>query len=216
MRQVFVHFLEPLSYLVYVIAFLVIIRKRRDRLKMFLLGYYVVATALILTASMLSYKKTWGDNNWLYNIFFLLTIVTLSLYFHQLLTTPFKKLFVKGALVVNLLLFLIFDIALGQFFFHYNNYVIAVCYLSIVGYTFLYFHQVITNVTDLAIVHHFNFWLVTGYLVYFLGAFFIVLFYNNVGRELRGFVWGLQNIILLLSALLTLYGAIYLTKKQRS
>ena len=208
-------FLEPFSYLIYTVTLVVSIYYQRSVTKAFLLLYYIFSTAIIFYGSLLAFYKTLGDNNWVYNLFFLVTIVVLSCYFHRVLFGRGKKTLVKILLVVNILLFVWYDIVLKKFDGYYNNQVVAFCFLSIVAYSFLYFHQLINNVNEESILLDFDFWLISGYLLYFLGAFFVILFYQNAAVSQRGFVWGLQSIILFLSAIITLSGNLWIRNQNK-
>ena len=205
------NFLEPFSYLIY--ACVLFIKLRRDRTfeKKVLFVYYICATLLLLVASFLViYTAEDIDNNWLYNIFYLITICILSYYFYQILNNRTKKYVVTFLLVINLVLFIVYDIMLKHFYKEYNAYVVAICFLSIVVYALLYFDQLLRNVSELNILYKFDFWLVSGYLFYFLGCFFIILFYQSAAIEQRGNVWTLQNVILFLSSLITLSGNLWM------
>ncbi len=206
----FKNFLEPLAYLLYVFLLISSINKKSPVARKVLFIYYLVALILTYYANYLSFIKTSGDNNYLYNLFFFITISTFSYYFYNLLADKMVKIAVVLLFIINLSLFLIYDIINQQFHGTYNNYVNAICFLSIVVYSLLYFYQILNNVNELNILHKFNFWLISGYLFYFLGSFFIVLFYSEISKELRGVVWAFQNIILLTSALIALIGNLWI------
>ena len=208
-------FLEPFSYLIYSITLVISLHYQRSFNKTLLFLYYIFSTAVVFYASLLAYYKTLGDNNWIYNLFFLVTIVVLSWYFHRVLFGRGKKKVVKILLVVNILVFVWYNIVLKKFYGYYNNQVIAFCFLSVVAYSFLYFHQLINNVNEQSILLDFNFWLISGYLLYFLGAFFVILFYQNAAVSQRGFVWGLQSFILFLSAVITLSGILWIRNQKK-
>lgn len=205
----FKNFLEPLAYLVYAFLLLMAIDRRSPIAKKILFIYYLVALFLTYYANYLSFTKTQGDNNYLYNLFFLITICVFSYYFYNLLTARVRKMIVLFLLLINLTLFIFYDILSGKFDGTYNNYVTATCFLSIVVYSLLYFYQILKNVNELNILHEFNFWLISGYLLYFLGSFFIVLFYPEMPTGLRGVVWAFQNIILFTSAVIALAGNLW-------
>lgn len=215
MSSLITNFLEPFSYFIYTGLFVSIVGADKSLKKIALLFYYLFASVIIFYACLLAHFITWGDNNWLYNLFFLVTIVVLSYYFHEALDNSEKKTTVKIILLVNIILFAWYDIILKKFDFNYNNYVVACCFLSIVIYSLLYFHQLINNVSDRNILHEFDFWLVTGYLLYFLGAFFVILFYKNASVTQRAFLWGLQNLILFSSAMITLSGNIWMRYRKK-
>lgn len=206
----FKNFLEPLAYLLYTFLLLISIDRRSSIAKKILFVYYLAALFITYYANYLSFSKTLGDNNYLYNLFFFMTACIFSYYFYHLLRGKARKITVVFLLLLNIFLFIFYDIIHKQFDGTYNNYVTATCFLSIIIYSFLYFHQILKDVNELNILHEFNFWLVSGYLLYFLGSFFIVLFYSEFKTELRGVVWAFQNIILFTSALIALTGNLWI------
>ncbi len=176
------NFLEPLAYLVYVFLLLMSIDKRSPVTKKVLFVYYLVALFLTYYANYLSFTKTQGDNNYLYNLFFLITACVFSYYFYNLFTARIRKMIALFLLLINLTLFIFYDIVSRKFAGTYNNYVTATCFLSIVVYSLLYFYQILKNVNELNILHEFNFWLISGYLglypaIYFISSVHFLLFY---------------------------------------
>ena len=168
--------------------------------------YYLFATILAFIAYYIYvYMPADVDNNWVYNILYFITICILSYYFYHVLNNKIKKNIVIFLFIVNLILFMVFDIVLHRFYV-FNEYVYAICFLSIVVYSLFYFDQLLRNVTELNILFQFDFWLISGYLLYFLGCFFIILYYLTIPVTERGPTWALQNIILLLSSVITLTG----------
>ncbi len=216
LESFFKNFLEPFSYLTYAIVFFLKFSRDKTFEKKVLFVYYLCATSLLLVASFLAmYITNQLDNNWLYNIFYLTTICVLSYYFSKILNTKIKKYIVIFLLIINLILFIIYDIVLRHFFNEFNGYIFAICFLSIVVFALLYFHQLLTNVNELNILYEFDFWLVSGYLLYFLGCFFIILFYESADVEQRGSIWALQNSILFLSSLITLSGNLWIHYQKK-
>lgn len=210
------NFLEPFSYLIYAVVLYIKLATDQTFEKKVLFVYYLCATVLLLAASFLViYTEEDIDNNWLYNIFYLITICILSYYFYQILNNKVKKYVVTFLLIINLILFIIYDIIFKQFYNEFNGYVFAICFLSIVIYALLYFDQLLRNVSELNILYKFDFWLVSGYLFYFLGCFFLILFYESATVEQRGNVWTLQNVILFLSSLITLSGNLWIRYQKK-
>jgi hypothetical protein len=175
-----------------------------------LFAYYLFATVLMSYASFLViYTERDIDNNWNYNLLFLLTICVFSWYFHEILVSTTKKHVVISLFLFNLGFFIIYNFY-QQHFYEYNNQVYAFCFLSIVVYCLLYFYQLIRNVTELNILHQFDFWLISGYLLYFLSCFFIILVYGHAGVDLRRVIWASQNIVLFLSSVITITGNLWI------
>ncbi|MDQ6845319.1 MAG: hypothetical protein M3Z92_13370 [Bacteroidota bacterium] len=204
------NFLEPFSYLLYALLLFIVVDRNSSVKRKVLFIYYVIAVTLTYYASFLSYIKTHGDNNYLYNLFFFITICTFSYYFYNILIGRNKRYIVIFLFVLNLCLFIEYDIVLREFHYSYNNYVTATTYSSLAVYCLFYFDQLLRNVNEVNILHQFDFWLISGYLIYFLGAFFIILFYKDKNESQRAIIWAFQNIILFTSALIALTGNLWI------
>ena len=98
---------------------------------------------------------------------------------------------------------------------------------SVVLYVIMYFHQLLSNVTDENLFHDFNFWLGSGYLIYFLGSFIIFLTYHyftnrilatytQEERQLLTNLWGLHNCLLFSGAGLLLGFILWLGYQRKS
>ncbi|MES2893895.1 MAG: hypothetical protein V4725_17885 [Bacteroidota bacterium] len=205
MEEFLKHDLEPLSYLVYCLAVFTMLKKQKPSRRIVLFLYYLLASVIIAIAC----HSVDEINRILYNTFFFMTICVLSFYYRDLVLSAMKKKVILGLFVLNLALFVNQSVVANQLI-EINNYSYAITYLTIVVYALLFFHQVMTNVTEANILHQFDFWLASGYLMYFVGCFFIILFYDNVEVKHRAVLWSVQNIILLFSSMLTLFGALWI------
>lgn len=210
MKDFFKNGLEPLSYLIYAIAIFIAIRKNKLIKKEVLFIFYLLAIVIILVAC---YTTNMLLNRILYNLYFFITISVFSYYFRSLLSTKTKKNIVNILFIINLILFINICLVSHQLF-EINNYFYAITYLTIIVYALLYFHDVLKNVNEIKLLHQFDFWLVSGYLLYFLSCFFIIFFYENVDISLRATLWSLQNSILFLSSLLTMCASIWIYQKK--
>jgi hypothetical protein len=200
-------FLEPFSYFIYAVVFFLKLLNDSSYEEKVLFIYYLCATILSLVASWLVvYAPETVLNNWLYNVLYFITICVLSLYFYRVLDTTIKKNIVMFLCIGNVVLFIIYNVLLGRFFSDYNQHVYSINFLSIVIYALFYFDQLLRNVSEINILHRFSFWLISGYLLYFLGCFSIILFYTTIPVLQRGYMWSLQNIILFVSSLIILTG----------
>lgn len=210
------NFLEPFSYLIYAIVLFFRLARDKSLQKKVLFAYYLCAIVLLTIASSMAIHTTkQKDNTWLYNIFYLVTICVLSYYFYHLLHNKSKKYAVGFLLIINLSLFITYDFVLGHFFNGFNGYIFAISFLSVVVYALLYFDQLLRNVNELNILYQFDFWLVSGYLLYFLGCFFIILYYESLVTDQRGSIWALQNIVLFLSSVCTLAGYLWTNSQKK-
>ena len=214
--SLFKNFLEPLSFLLYATLFFLKYRKDKDFIHLVLFIHYLFGTILLSLASIKAMDiDNQADNNWLYNILYLSTICVLSVYFYSLLFTTLKKNIIVFLLAINIIIFVDYDLLKGHFFNEFNGYVFAVCFLSIVIYTLFYFDQLIRNVNESNILYRFDFWLISGYLLYFLSCFFIILFYESGDPEERGYLWAVQNVILFISSAITCAGYLWSGYKKR-
>lgn len=178
--------------------------------------YYMSATVLLLVASLLViYTPMDVENNWLYNIFYLITISVLSYYFYKLLNSKIKKNIIIVLFILNVLFFIFYNIVLMRFYHGFNEHVYGICFLSIVVYSFMYYDQLLRNVSELNILQQFDFWLVSSYLVYFLGCPVIALYYKTVPIPERGTVWTMQNVILFISSLIVLAGYLNIHSRRK-
>jgi hypothetical protein len=125
-----------------------------------------------------------------------------------------KRYVIVGLFILNLAMFVKLSVVSHQML-EINNYTYAITYGTIVIYVLLFFDQVLRNVSELNILHQFDFWLASGYLMFFLSCFFIILFYDNVEVKDKSILWSVQNIILLFSCLLTLSGALWINYRLK-
>ena len=164
------------------------------------------------------------DNRWVYNLVCLQSAIAICYYFHELFSSEKKKFVIKCLIGINVFYFLVNDIILGRFFlFDSIGYAILSASVSVMG--FFYFYDVLKNVRIRQF--DFNFYLVSGYLIYFLVSFAIFLTYHNLTnrildtytdeeRKLLTLLWGVHNVLLFLSAMITLMGSVWIIYRNRS
>ena len=211
MHQILKDALEPLSYLIYFITILLALKTNRSPQVMVLLFYYLLAIPLICSAVFIINVSR---NVAIYNSFFFLTICVFSYYFHSILFNSFRKVIIVIIFIINLGLFIGFDLLHGGLIKVHTPFY-AITYLSVVIYSLVYFEQVMSNVSEMNLLLQFNFWLVSGYLLYYFGSFFIILFYDNVEINDRAIIWSLQNVILFISSVLTLSGSLWISRHRQ-
>jgi len=222
------NYLEPLSYFIYAVALLLRLRvDKRNKTKV-LVVYYVLTCILMTYASWaitLPDNDLRRNNNWIYNLVFLLPNALLFCYFYLTLTSASKRFVTKGLLLLNVLVFSINDFMLHQFD-QFNSFCNSFFSLSIVVCVLMYFHQVLANVSEKDILLEFDFWLISGYLLYFLGSFFIIVTYDYLSFSIKApetleqqiqlaSLWGVGNILLFISALLTLIGTLWTRRQEK-
>lgn len=181
------------------------------RIKKILLIYYLVSIPLI---SVGVFTKNPFVNHVLYNLFFFITICILSFYFKSVVFDKTRESIISVVLIINVVLFVIYDLVKGGLPY-INTLSYAVTYLSVLIYALLYFEHLIRNVNEMNLLLQFDFYLVSGYLLYFFSCFFIILFYDNVEIEERYLLWSLQNAILFLSSIFTISGSLWIHHRKK-
>ena len=215
------NFLEPIAYLIYSLAFFLESRKRQEVRVKVLLVHYLLAALLMTYAAFKAYYEQ--DNRWIYNLVCLQSGIAICYYFHELFPGKKQKFIIKCLVAVNLCYFMFNNILLGRFLlFDSIGYAILSASVSVLG--FLYFYDVLKNIRVRQ--YDFNFYLVSGYLIYFLVSFAIFLTYHNLTnrildtytseeRRLLTILWGVHNVLLFLSAMTTLMGSVWIIYRNR-
>jgi hypothetical protein len=201
--------LEPFAYLIYSLA--VLLQLNSNRLLVYkVLSVYYTASALIIYIGIV-----YSDNNsWTYNIIFFVNILVLSWYYLDLFNTKTKSTITIALGALNVAIFIFINVVQRKYN-DYNAEVYGLSFITIVLYSFLYLHQLLVNMKEESLLRSFDFWLVCGYLFYFLGSFVIVLYYNHSNDYFgRGDMWLTHNIILFISSVFTLFVSLRILKKN--
>lgn len=224
MLTVIANFLEPFSYLLYLIGVLIHYRYSGWRSQQWLFLYYLLATLLMAYAS---YIVEVGTNNiWVYNATAFAGAVCIGSYFYQLLQSRLKKVVVLSLIGLYVVYAIVKNIALKEIHL-FDSIGYSLVSASVAIYVLMYFHQLLTHITETNIFCEFNFWLASGYLIYFAGSFIIFLSYyyftqkilntyTDEERELLTALWGVHNVLLFISALSLLLGSLWLTYRKKS
>lgn len=219
------NYLEPTAYLIYFIALALYARRYKGKLIIALLSYCFITFVVMLTTSILV-DVTEYNTIWLYNIHAFLTITFLGFYFRSLFLSRVKtNLATLLCLLIGLYL-VVKNIVLKDFQL-FDSIGYSLVSAAIVFFVLMYFHQLLSNVTDQNIFRNFNFWLSSGYLVYFAGSFIIFLSYYYLTkkildsytpqeRELLTTLWGVHNMLLFVSSFSLLIGSLWLTYRKKS
>ena len=170
MRSLLMNELEPVAYLIYMLAVLLQLKHHRSFRYKVLAVYYAICAVILYIGIVFS-----EINNWTYNILFFANILVLSKYYLELFVGKIKKKIIISCCIFNALLFIYINIISFKYN-DYNNYVYAISFITIVLYSLLYLHQLLINLKEESLLLNFDFWLVCGYLLYFLGSFIIILF----------------------------------------
>lgn len=220
---VITHLLEPISYLLscLVLSFFAFV-DNRPRIKI-LAFYYLLATLIIGKAVLLALP-----NNSLYSFLSLLTFLCLGVYFYYTLVTSFKRKVVVFICLLDIIYHFINSFVLQQSeVFDSMGYVLLS--LGIILMIFMFMHQVLNNVSEEPLAYNFEFWFASSQLVYQLGSFGIFLTYNYLttkilsselysveNRSLLEILWGVHNVLLFLSSLITTGSVLWITSHRKS
>jgi hypothetical protein len=219
------NYLEPVALLIYFIATYIYFKRKKTAAAKTLITYYLTVTLLQLYASYVV-KFIQLSNIWVYDLVAFLTAAFIGYYFYQLLLSSAKKKTVLLLMGVYLAYAVYRQASLeGQRLFDSMGY--AILSASIAIYVFMYFHQVLKNVTEISILKEFNFWLSSSYLLYYIGNFFVFVSYyylttkviNTLTKpqmDLLTALWGLHNVLLFLGALSLLTGSLWITYRKKS
>jgi hypothetical protein len=224
LHNFFGNYLEPIAYLIFLLAVVLFAKKQNSPCIRLLRSYYVLVFLLMLTASLL---VIWDyHTNWLYHIHAFATLWMLGIYYRGLFHDARKKM-VPVVCIGGISLYLLFKLVVQRQYELFDSIGFSLVSASVVIYIFLYFHQLLSNVTDQNIFQDFNFWLSSGFLIYFLGNFIIFLTYHyftlqilatytDAERDILTNLWGLHNCLLFVGALSLLGGSLWIVYRRRS
>jgi hypothetical protein len=226
LRHIISFFLEPASYFVYVFAIAIYFWSNRKSQYGILVMYYLMATLLLVKATWLTDRGS--SNIGIYDILFLVASTSFAIYFYTILLKRWKKMICIGICVGEILYFILDNIIFGNTkLFDSGAYVILST--GIVIMIFLYLHQILTHVSEESLTMNFDFWFVSSLLIYHLGAFIIFLTfsyltrqiltpenYSHENRAMLTKLWGVHNVLLFLSSLLTLGSVAWISYRKKS
>jgi hypothetical protein len=185
-----------------------------------LIVYYLLATVIISYATFLSFDYA-NNNLRLYDIYYFLSALVFGYYFNSLLVKKINRKIVTGLFSLVVLNFILSDFIFLHSFF--NSVSTAFLYLTVIIASLFYFHELLATLTDKNILLNFNLWVVSGYLIYFLGGFLIILSYSYfsdklsfANRTILADLWAVQNVLLFITSTLTLCSFLWIASQARS
>lgn len=202
--------LESFSYLIYALSLFLVVRRTREVKVKVLFFYYLVVAPVMVIACYTTHRYL---NRSLYNCFFFATVTVFFYFFRSSLPSKNRRIQVTSIFFLNCLSFFAICVIKGQLF-AINNYFYALVYISIIIFSIFYFENVLRNVNESNLLHRLDFWLVTGYFIYFFSCFFIIFLYDHVTIHLRSTLWSVQNVILFLTSLTTLLSILWIVRMK--
>jgi hypothetical protein len=210
-------FLEPLSCLIYCITLGREYKLHHLKREGVLCIYYFAATIILSYASYLGINYL--DNNWLYTINYLLSAFVFAYYFTSILSKQNNKIIICSVFGITILTFLYTTIVAPKSYF--NSMGAAGFFLATVVSSFLFYRELLSRPSEKNILLNFDVWLISGFVLYFLGSFFIILTYDyfstrfNYQQELiLGNLWAVQNCLFFVASLITLSSQIWIAHRN--
>ncbi len=221
MRYLVSYLLEPISHLVYFAALFYWAGKDKRGIIKILSGYYFLAGLLGLKSALLIAQT----NIQTYSLLCVLTSFGLGAYFYNVLQLRWQKIFVLFLCLINGAYYL-FQNVIEDGLPVFDSLAYAILSSTIVMMIFMYMHQLLNSVKEEPLSMSFDFWFVSSQFVYFLGAFAIFLTYGYLTTKVLSnatftntavtWLWGLHNVLLFLSALVTSGGIAWISSHKKS
>ena len=139
------------------------------------------------------------QNHWVLNIFNVFELICLSYYF--LITIKNVRLSQLIKVTALLSLFLVVGITLVNFndINRYDNLTHSIVYITLIFFALLNFYEILYSEEPLILYNYTYFWITSGILIYFSGAFFINLFGDIIlfSNQLKDY-WIIYYILLII------------------
>lgn len=190
-----------------------------------LCGYYFTSGILLAMAAMYSGGGK-GSNLYLYGILYLISSIALGAYFYDVLVNKFSRMLAILFCFQSTVYYVFTNIINGGLkVFDSLGYVLLA--FGIVVLCALYIIQLLKHVEEAPLSTNFDFWFIASQLIYFIASFIIFLSfgyltqkvmeapgYSGVSRTLT-WLWGLHNVLLFLSSLLTTGGVLWILYRKK-
>jgi hypothetical protein len=221
--QFFVHnLLEPCSFGLCFLLILVHTRFDKHRKWRALVIFYFIA-------SLLMWKAAYAHPNLVYySLLCLISSIGISAYFYYTLATKWKKMIVIFFGAVQAGYFLVENLK-GTEASAFDSMGFVILSAGVVLMSFMFMHQILTNVTEEPLSWNFDFWFVSSQLFYHLGSFFVFLTYGYLTRKLLfsndysienrmylSQLWLGHNVLLFLSALVIGGSLLWISFRRKS
>ncbi|MFN6088909.1 MAG: hypothetical protein ACK47E_09205 [Cyclobacteriaceae bacterium] len=213
--------LEPVSYGLCFLFILWHVRHDKHPKWKALIVYYFVA-------SLLMWKAAYAyPNLMLYSLLCLLSGIGIGIYFYYTLKPVVKKGIVIAFIALQAGYYLI-DITQAEPPKVFDSLGYVMLSVGVVLMSFLFMHQILTNVTEEPLSWNFDFWFVSSQFFYYLGSFFIFLTYGYFTEKLISSpeyskdnlfyirqLWLGHNVLLFLSALVIAGSLLWISFRRK-
>ena len=143
-----------------------------------IISYYVFGSFFfeILCWAIILLPFSNHQNHWAINILNVFEFVCLSYYFFSTAKSIKIKQFVKVISILSLLLISTLTILNIENFNRYDNLTHSIVYITLMLFVLLNFYEILYSEETLILSNYPYFWIASGVLIYFSGAFFVNLF----------------------------------------
>ena len=182
-----------------------------------------------MISAALQLKAAFAETNIeIYSFLSLFTFICLGAYFYYTLLLTWKKILVISTCIIQTAYYILSHVVFtSSQIFDSTGYVILSS--SIVLMSFMYMHQILTNITEEPLSLNFDFWFISSQLFYHLGSFFIFLTYGYLTQKILASdlysyenriylsqLWRVHNVLLLLSSLFISAVILWTSYRRRS
>ena len=210
--------LEPFAYLIFAVGTFLQYRRENLIIRKALFLFYCFSTLALAYASKIAWDEN-DNNNWIYNIHYITSCIFFGYYFYNILIFKKSKTFCLLLYGIGFIVIIITSYFLKNTWF--NSFGSSLLFIIIVCSCFFYFRQLFLSPKEESLFLTFDVWLVSGYLLYFLGGFFVILTYNYFSyrlpyekQYLLADIWAVQNVLLLIASILTLSGYLWISSRK--
>ncbi len=184
-----------------------------------LVAYYILAFFIMWYSSFLAQKEI--TNTYVYNYLLLpISLFFYFIYFYKITTSLFKRRVILILLILNITFDILQRLFTKQPLF-FNSTGFALLSITIVIYCFLFFNDKLKNISENNIYELKEFWLVSSYFITYSGSFVVFLTYYHLTNKiyltnkddniyLMTLLWGIPNILLFFSSILTFIGYLWI------
>ena len=217
--------LELCSFILYfVVLFFYTFYDKRPSIKV-ITGYYFLGSLLIWRVL---YNVENGTNVDTYSQLCLISSLFLGLYFYMTLHSRVKRLIIVVLCLVEAGYFVFSNYLSAGPLITLDSAAFVILSTGVMIMIFFYMHQILTNVREEKLSMNFDFWFVSSQMIYHFGAFVIFLTFGYMtekilpsdytveNRKILMSIWGIHNVLLFLSALLTSGSIIWIASHRKS
>lgn len=162
----------------------------------------------------------------IYNVLYLLSGLSFTYYFYCVVSGRLKR-WIIVILGMSIVVYFLFRNAIVGDEQYFDSMGYVVCSIAIIIMIFLYYHSLLNQITEEPLSHRFDFWFISSQFIYYVGSFGIFLtfnyltrkvieneLYNKVNRRWLTYLWGVHNVLLAISVIVTGIGLMWVLRSR--